>query len=109
MEFSVATVKVDLNGLWRGYNVGFDFFASGAVLGDGSAEDHQAVFRHLSEEFKALRDLYNGVLNVLSGGGGLDVRSSPIFVVEHGNHFADLATGRHIQGDEFGSPAFFRG
>jgi len=109
VEFSIATIKVDLNGFWRRYNVGFDFFASGTVLGNGSAEDHQTVFWHLLEEFEALSYLDDGVLNVLSGSCRFDVGSCSVLVVEHGNRFTDLATRGHINGDKFGSPAFSRG
>lgn len=109
VESSIATIKVNLNGFWRRYHVGFNLFASGTVLGNCSAEDHQTVFRHLLEEFEALRYLNDGVLNVLSGSCRFDVGSCSVLVVEHGNYFADLATRRHIKGDEFGSSAFSRG
>ena len=109
MESSIAAVEVNLNWFWWRYYVGFDFFASRAILGYGSAEDHQAVFWHFFEEFEALRDLDDGVLNILSGGGGFNVGSGSVLVVEHGNRFTDLATGWHVEGDEFCSSALLRG
>jgi len=97
VEFSVATIKVNLNGFWRRYHVGFDFFASGTILGNGSAEDHQPVFWHLLEEFEALSYFNDGVLNVFSGSCRFDVGSGSVLVVEHGNCFTDLATRGHVK------------
>ena len=107
MESRIAAIEIDLNRLRGRYYISFDSFAPRTILGDGSAEDYQTVFRHLLEEFETLRDFDDGVLNIFSGGGRFYVGSCSILLLKHGNYFADLTTRRHIKGNKFCSSALF--
>ena len=107
MEPRIAAVEINLNGFGGRYYISFDSFAPRTVLGDGSTEYYQTVFRHLLEEFKTLLDFDDGVLNIFSGGGRFYVGSCSVLLLKHRNHFADLTTGRHVQGNEFCSSALF--
>ncbi len=107
MESRIAAVEINLNGLGGMYYISFDSFASRTILGDGSAEDYQTVFRHLLEEFETLLDFDDGVLNIFSGNVRFYVGGCSILLLKHGNHFADLTTRRHVEGDKFCSSALF--
>ena len=107
MESRIAAVEINLNGLGGMYYISFDSFASRTVLGDGSAEDYQTVFRHLLEEFETLLDFDDGVLNIFSGNVRFYVGGCSVLLLKHGNYLADLTTRRHIKGNKFCSSALF--
>ena len=106
MESRIAAVEINLNGFRGMYYISFDSFASGTILGNGSAEDYQAVFRYLLEEFDALSNFGDGVLNIFSGGVRFYVGCCSVLLLKHGDYFADLTTRRHIEGNKFCSSAF---
>ena len=83
MESRIASVEINLNGFGWSDHISFDSFAPRTVLGDGSAEDYQTVFRHLFEEFETLLDFDDGVLNIFSSGGRFYVGRCPVLLFKH--------------------------
>lgn len=91
------------------YDVGFYFFASSAVLWDGSAKDYESSFWRFLEKFEALLNFHDGVLNVFACSRGFNVRGGPILVPEHVHDFAYLLSRRNIKRYQFGAASFLVG
>ena len=107
----VAAVKVDSDGFRRNNHVSLHSFASWSTtfLGNGAAENHQAVFAWVFEELESLLHFYDGFLHVFACGGGFDVGCCAVFVSEHVYGVADLFAWWNVNCNQFCVAAFFAG